>query len=328
MTEVTKRERLAAAIQGEYLDRPPVALWRHFPVDDQAPETLAESSVLFQLACDFDFVKVTPASSFCLLDWGVQDEWRGNSEGTRDYTHRPIQDPSQWFELHPLDPGAGALDAQRRCLTMLRERLDPDIPLIQTIFSPLAQAKNLAGGERLISHLHQEPDAVLTGLQAICDTTSAWVSELAETGIDGIFFAVQHASFRYFDQAGYRKFGEPFDMPILESAGSFWLNVLHLHGSDIHFDLAERYPVQVVNWHDREVAPDLAQGASKVRGAVCGGVNRETLVFGTPDDVRAEAAESFSAAGSRGIILGTGCVTPIIAPRANLQAFRDSVNFA
>jgi len=37
-----KRERLQRTIAGEPVDRPPVALWRHWPVDDQTPEGLAE----------------------------------------------------------------------------------------------------------------------------------------------------------------------------------------------------------------------------------------------------------------------------------------------
>ncbi len=37
MTEMSKRERLEAAIRGERPDRTPVALWRHFPGDDQNP---------------------------------------------------------------------------------------------------------------------------------------------------------------------------------------------------------------------------------------------------------------------------------------------------
>jgi len=37
-----KRERLQRTIAGEPVDRPPVALWRHWPMDDQTPEGLAE----------------------------------------------------------------------------------------------------------------------------------------------------------------------------------------------------------------------------------------------------------------------------------------------
>ncbi len=217
MADVKKRERLEAALRGELLDRPPVALWRHFPVDDQEPESLAVSTALYQEAFDFDFVKVTPASSFCLLDWGVEDAWRGNPEGTREYTHRPIEHAAQWRELRPLDPSSGSLEAQRQCLLQLRDLLGSETPFIQTVFSPLAQAKNLAGGERLMAHIRDDPDAVLAGLGVISQTTASWVDGLRETGIAGIFYAVQHASNRYFDPEGYHTFGEPFDLQILEA---------------------------------------------------------------------------------------------------------------
>ena len=70
---MTHHERLMACLQGEETDRSAVALWRHFPVDDQSPETLAAAALNFQHIYDFDLVKVTPASSFCLKDWGVED---------------------------------------------------------------------------------------------------------------------------------------------------------------------------------------------------------------------------------------------------------------
>jgi uroporphyrinogen decarboxylase len=327
MAGTSKRERLEAAIRGEIADRPPVSLWRHFPVDDQSPLSLASSIARFQEEFEFDFVKVTPASSFCLVDWGVKDEWRGNAEGTREYTQRAIFEPGDWVKLDRLDPGQGGLRRQVECLRALREQLGKDTPIIQTVFSPLAQAKNLAGGERLLEHLHRDPKTVLEGLRIITNITADWVDRLTGEPLDGIFYAVQHASYRYFDIEGYALFGEPFDLAILERTSAFWLNVLHLHGTAIHFKLAAKYPVQVVNWHDREVEPDLAAGAGLFPGAVCGGVRRETLVLGTPDQVQAEAQESLVQVERRGVILGTGCVTPILAPRSNLQTLRQAVDF-
>ena len=41
MTAMTRRERLLATFAGEPVDRPAVALWRHFPGDDQRPADLA-----------------------------------------------------------------------------------------------------------------------------------------------------------------------------------------------------------------------------------------------------------------------------------------------
>ncbi|MBM3144322.1 MAG: uroporphyrinogen decarboxylase, partial [Chloroflexi bacterium] len=80
MTALTHRQRLEICLSGEKPDRPPVALWRHFPVDDQTPEGLAAATLNYQRLYDFDFVKITPASSFCLVDWGSRDEWRGAAE--------------------------------------------------------------------------------------------------------------------------------------------------------------------------------------------------------------------------------------------------------
>ena len=325
-----KRERIQAAIAGERVDRPPVALWRHFPVDDQDPAALAESTWAFQTDYDFDFIKVTPASSFCVRDWGVEDRWQGSAEGTREYTGRAIQDPQDWQRLQPLDPRAGSLAAQLRCLELLLERSQGSVPIIQTIFSPLAQAKNLAGQDRLFEHLHQAPQAVEEGLATIAETTVAFIEQLRALGIDGIFYAVQHASFRYFDRQSYARFGERFDRQIMDAARGFWLNVLHLHGEALIFELAEVLPAQVVNWHDRSTPPSLIEGKARLRGAVCGGLRRwETMVLGDPQSVRSEAREAIDATeGGRGLILGTGCVVPVIAPRANLRAAREAVDFA
>lgn len=324
----TRRERLEAAIAGDVADRPAVALWRHFPVDDQGAASLADAIAEFQRAHDFDFIKVTPASSFCLKDWGVEDTWRGASEGTRQYTRRVIHKPEAWGELHELDPAQGSLRDQLRCLELLKSEFELEVPIIQTVFSPLAQAKNLAGQERLMEHLHCNPELVEVGLETITKSTIAFVEAALALGIDGIFYAVQHATYRYFDRQTYARFGERFDRLVLERCSTAWLNVLHLHGDALMFDLAEDYPVQVVNWHDRETWPDLAMGKAKTNSAVCGGIQRDTMVLGEPHVVEAEACEAIRSLEGRGMILGTGCVVPIIAPRGNLVIARAAVECA
>ena len=88
---LSHRDRLFTLLhEPSSIDRPPVALWRHFPVDDQSSETLASATLFFQKSYDFDFVKITPASSFCLRDWGAEDVWEGNPEGTRRFTNTRV----------------------------------------------------------------------------------------------------------------------------------------------------------------------------------------------------------------------------------------------
>lgn len=323
---MTKAERLQAAIRGEAVDRPPVALWRHFPGDDQRPEDLAAETLAFQRRYDFDFVKVTPASSFCLRDWGVEDIWLGNLEGTREYTVRPIRSPDDWRRLAVLDPARGALGEQLRALRLIAEGLAGATPFIQTIFSSLAQARNLAGEENLLVHLRRWPEALHAGLETITETTLRFIRAARETGIAGIFYAVQHAQYRLLSEAEYAVFGRPYDLRILEAAQGLWLNVLHLHGTEVMFDLLADYPVQVINWHDRETPPTLAEAQQRFGGAVCGGLQQwEVMVRGTPDQVRAQAADAIAQTRGRRFILGTGCVTPIVAPASNIRAAREAV---
>lgn len=323
-----KRARLERAFAGEPVDRPPVALWRHWPVDDQRPGDLAAATIAFQRQFDWDFVKVTPSSDYCLRDWGAETVWEGNLEGTRRYVRHPIVEPEQWRSLQPLDVRRGSLGAMLEALRLIRQGLGPEVPIIQTIFSPVAQAKNLAG-PRFLTHLRLYPDAVREGLEIITETTCRFVEALREVGVDGIFYAVQWAEASRLSREEYRQFGRPFDLRILETARGFWFNLLHIHGTDIYFDEFVTYPVHAINWHDRETFPSLAEAKARCNMAVVGGIHRvTTLLRGTPEAVREEARDAIRQTEGQRFILGTGCVTLIATPLANMRAVRAAVEEA
>ena len=315
----THRERIQACLAGEIPDQTPVALWRHFPVDDQSPSNLAAAQIAFQRTFDFDLVKVTPASSFCLRDWGAEDVWLGATEGTRSYTNHVISRPQDWESLRDLDPSAPHLADQLDCVRLIRQGLGPDVPIIQTIFNPLAQAKNLAGDQTLLEHARRFPEALGKGLSTIARTTRRFVEAAIGSGIDGIFYAVQHAQKSEFDSEQFASLSEKDDIQILDAASGLWCNILHLHGSDIYFEWAQKYHLPVVNWHDRETRPSLAEGRKIFDGVVCGGLSRETLVLKDPQAVRAEKQDALRQTGGRKLILSTGCVVPITAPYGNMM---------
>ena len=321
----THKERIQACLDNHVLDRPPVALWRHFPVDDQDPRLLADATLHFQRTYDFDLVKVTPASSFCVKDWGVEDEWVGDTEGTRRYTKHIIHDPHDWETLPFLDPIAPHLAGQLDCLRFIRAELGPDTPLLQTIFSPLAQAKNLAGDDTLITHLRLYPEAVRNGLATIAETTRRFVEACLDTGIDGIFYAIQHAQASLLTLEEYQTLGLPQDQKVIEPAEALWCNLLHLHGHDVYFSLLDALKFQIVNWHDRETSPSLVEAQNRFAGVVCGGMRQDTLVYGRQSQVQNEAADAILHTDGKRFILGTGCVVPIIASHGNILAARKSV---
>jgi uroporphyrinogen decarboxylase len=329
MPSMTKRERLEATMAGQAIDRPAIALWRHFPGDDQRAQDLAAAQIAFQRRYDLDLIKVTPASSFCLQDWGAQDRYMGSLEGTREYFYRPVASPEDWRRLPVLDPAQGALGRQLRCLEIIGETLrqDPDpAPFIQTIFSPLAQAKNLAGPDRMLVLMRQDPDAFKAGLETLTQTTISFLEAAKRTRMAGIFYAVQHARYALMSEAEYREFGKPYDLRILEHLNGTWFNMLHLHGHDIMFDLLADYPVQAINWHDQETPPLLKEATKRTDKMLVGGLGRiEPMMRGTPDDVLAKVADAMAQTGGKQFILGVGCVTMIVTPWSNIIAARQAV---
>jgi len=324
--KMTKRERLEATVAGKPVDRPAVALWRHWPGDDQRAVDLARATLDFQHTYDFDFVKCMPSSNYCLADWGADSRWVGNEEGTRTWVPRVIQRPEDWTELEVLDPYQGRLAETCRALDLIGQGLEQGTPFIQTIFNPLAQAKNLAG-ERLLPHLRHHPDALIAGLETITESTVRFIEAARGTGIAGIFLALQHATYDLMSEAEYRQFGRPYDLRVLEATEGLWFNLLHLHGEHVMFDLVTDYPVQAINWHDRETPPSLREAMPRFAGALTGGLHRiETMLRGTPEQVRAEVQAAIEDTDGRRLIIGTGCVMFTNTPLGNILAARETVN--
>jgi uroporphyrinogen decarboxylase len=316
---MTHRDRMKACLKEEELDQVPVALWRHFPVDDQSADRLAAAVAAFQHTYDFDLIKVTPSSSYCLHDWGVKDEWKGHYQFV-------IHQPKDWEKLRELNPSRGQLGMLIDCLNLLVKEFSADTPIIQTIFSPLAQAKNLVGRDDLIIHMRKYPESVHKALEIITQTTIKFIEAAARTGIDGVFYAVQHAQYGLLSEEEFQSFCKPYDLKILDTCKDFWLNVGHIHGENVMFEQMLDYPVQVLNWHDRETFPSLPEAQKLFKGTVCGGLRQEqTMIYGTPEIVTKEAHDAIQATGGKRLILGTGCVVPIIAPHGNISAAVQSV---
>jgi uroporphyrinogen decarboxylase len=322
---MTKRDRVSAAVHGERGDRVPIALWRHWPGDDQTAAGLANAVVKWQMAYDFDLIKVTPASGYAVEDWGARFVDKRNREGTRDYVDRPVKHVRDWEKLWPLDVKAGVLGRELQALRLIRAQVGPDVSVLQTIFSPLTVARNLAGEELWISHLREHPQELRRGLSIIADTYARFTQECLRSGADGIFFATQCASLDVLTEAEYEEFGIPYDRHVLGAAAEkASLTLLHIHGFNIMFDLlAHAYPVHIINWHDRRTAPNLADARIRAHTAIMGGLNEwQTLADGTAEQVTDEVRDAIRQTSGRGFLVGAGCVVAVDTPEANLRAAR------
>lgn len=322
---MTKRERLVAAMTGKEVDEVPIALWRHFPGDDQDVEQLALSAVEFQQRYDWTFIKLTPSSHYSVADWGTRVEYRGSLHGTSDYVHYPIKSADALKNLRPLDPRTGAMGQQLHCVRRVRELAGADVPIIETVFSPLDQVRHLVGSSNELIYVQDHLTTLRDAMELITETTIAFVKAVIEAGADGIFYATQYARSTKFTRDEYRTLFRPLDIRILEAAQAGWFNMLHLHGNDTFFDVFVDYPVQAINWHDRDTGPSLAEGAKHFPGLVVGGVSQNDIVRKTPAEIQQLGQKAITETGGRRMCLSTGCVLPIVAPWGNIRAFRSVV---
>ncbi len=318
MNNFTHRELIEGLLAGNELPRLPVAFWRHFPVDDQNPERLADASTHFQSTYDLDLIKVSPSSSFCIRDWGIEDVWSGNTEGTRDYLNSlPI---SEAVNIHVQDPKNGSLGKQLKALEIISRRHLKDTPIIQTIFSPLSQLKNLLGKQNLLAAIRHDASKVETILDVLTRTTEAFMESCLSINIDGFFFAVQHASSVVMSKEEFQNFGKKYDEKLFTQLTKAKVNILHVHGCDLYFKTILDYPCEIINWHDRECSPSLSQAKDQTEKILCGGLSRiNTMVRGKTENIEQEISNAYAQMSSRSFLLGTGCVLPIITPHGNIS---------
>jgi uroporphyrinogen decarboxylase len=313
--------RIEAAIAGAAPDCVPVALWRHFPVDDQDPARLAARTVEFQRAWDFDLVKFMPSGTYAVEDWGAKSAWEGAPNGARVVTETAVRCAEDWKRLARLDARRGVLGAQNEALAAAAKALGGSVPVLQTVFSPLTTARKLAG-DALLEHLRGSPEALEEGLRTITEITIEFGRAALEAGAHGFFFATQLATTDLLTVAEYERFGVRYDLEFFAAVkGKTRVNILHLHGEKPMLERLAGYPVEMVNWHDRLAAPPLKDGALKFRGAVVGGVEeRSLLVSGSEAEVRAQVRDAIAQTGGRRLVLGPGCVAAIAAPERNIRA--------
>jgi len=322
---VTARERMRAVIAGGEVDRPPVALWRHFPQEDARAEALAAAHVRFFRAYEWDFLKVTPASGFYGDDWGLRAGYRPNREGTRHYTDRPIKKPADWAALRTLDVTTGAYGREVHALHLIRQAL-PEEVLLATVFSPLSIARTLSGDQALLRYLRGTPEAVHQGLTTITDVTQRFAVEALTAGADGVFFATQCASTDYLSEEAYEEFGRPYDLQVLDAAAMGEFRLLHLHGRNVMFDLVTDYPIDAINWHDRQTPPSLDEARERFSGCLAGGLDEGgPLAGGSAEECVAQVRDAIAQTGGRRLIVAAGCVTFIDTPEANMRAVRAAV---
>ena len=323
MKQMTRRERIRAALNREPVDRVPYAVWRHFPAVDKSPAGLAQSTLRFHERYGSDFLKITPAGGYAVEAWGCVEGDEVRPDGHRACARHAIQTADDWKKIRVLDPDSapGYVDQIEVIVRLGFDRRIGDAPVVPTLFSPLSLCRKLSG-DRLNADITSHPALVKSALDAITETLIRFDDRAMTEGLSGIFYSIQAASTTFHTEAEYAEFGEPYDRKFLDAIeGKSQLTIIHCHGDNLMFERLSKLPGHALNWDDRATPPTLKQAAAMVPGAVIGGLHQwKTLRDGTPEQCVEETRDAVEQTGGRGLIVGPGCVLPMNTPDANVAA--------
>ena len=148
--QMTKTERVMAAVQGEDIDRVPLCFWHHFRPFGSGRRLAEATYAFFVETFDPDIVKLMPDIPY-------------------PFPRRSVHSLTDWTLVEPINRERSRYATQNRlAIEALRGALGDDVPIVVTVFSPLAEAMHMAESRDLfLSHAQEEPTVVHDALAAL-----------------------------------------------------------------------------------------------------------------------------------------------------------------
>jgi uroporphyrinogen decarboxylase len=322
--QLSKPERVAAALRGDDVDRVPVSAWWHdFPREWSAAD-LADATLEAYKTYDWDFIKVNPRATYFGEAWGAQYVRADPPNGQPRLVQPGISSPDGLRAIDRVDVHDGPFGEQLEALGAIAHRLKGEAPFVQTVFSPLASMSRITGSTKYVQKLVREaPGDLEAALGPVAETLAAYAAACLDRGADGIFFAtVEWASTDNLSPDDYDRFGRPFDLTVLEAVQDASFNVLHVCRDNTMLARLLDYPVHVLQWGSRSPTnPSLTEIAAMTDKALLGGVDHtETIRTGSQQDVAIEAHDAMTGMASRRLLLAPECSIDPNTPPENLRA--------
>ena len=321
-------ERLQAVLGGATPDHVPISFWRHFPLDDRSAPDLARRMLEWQSTYDLDFIKVMLERYGPLPDWGAEIRYHDPDPFRLGELAKPlVKTLDDWERFTVLDVHQGTLGRDIDVIHRIAAESAPDVPILQTVFTPFTLAFK-AAGQTLYDHLRTEPRIVLRALERIAETITAFVQGSLEAGAWGVFYAIQGTERDRITVAEHKQWGEPFDLRVLEAAKKRkGFNILHIHGTNTLFQELDGYPVDIINWEPGGGNLTISEAVEISTKTLMAGIHHEKVVDYSLAQISQAVQDADQASGGRRFIIGPTCtILPHISPailRMAKQAARD-----
>ena len=311
MTEMTKRERVRAAIAGEPVDRAPASLWGHDFLREWSNDELVGATCEQYEAYDWDFIKINPRWSMFPEAWGAV--YTPPVEQTAQTLVSPaLTELDDLHNVTPVHAERGVFGEHVESTRLVIERTKGEVDVVQTVFSPMAVVGLMFGHPRAMKQAVAEaPAAVHGAIARVTETIINYSRANMDAGASGVFFApLQWASHDISNADFYREFGRPYDLQVLDAIRDAEFNILHVcHTNNMLADVLD-YPVHAFNWDDRhESNASLNDVWAETDKAVMGGVSRTGLGDLSADEIQAQASDAAGVGNTRVFVTG-GCSIP------------------
>jgi uroporphyrinogen decarboxylase len=313
-----------AALEGRKVDRPPAGAWGHTYREEWDAERLAEVTVDRARRLGWDFVKFQPRATFFAEAFGNRYHGSGHRLRGPILEEAAVPDLQAWSRLELVD--SGVLDEQARALGLVVRELGENVPVIQTVFSPISVGDYLVGRDkrRLIRELRNNPEMVLPALEKVQNALIDFSRKSVEAGAAGIFYAISgFATPNAMPVDVYDSLLFPIDLRVTEAfPAAAWFNVVHLCGSRVNMDVARRLPVGAVSYSVHNAGnPSLAEARRLTGKAVMGGLEQRGVLVGGPQAaIEEQVRQAIAETGGEHLLLAPGCSVPPRAREANLAA--------
>lgn len=306
---MNKRERFHAAVNGEEVDRPPVTAWVHFLSDHLDSSQTADLHARFLAAYDWDLLKVMNDYRYPVPEGVVT-----------------LEDVTSLLRYKKFSLKEDCFVRQLECLRLLRTTLDPNLPIIETIFEPYQQILRNVGFSQAANLFRHDKHAALEAIQTVTETTCDYIREVRGLGIDGIFLSINGAipphRPRGVTPEQHRIYQKNFAIDVLKEAQGM-VRVLHVHGDHLDIDRIWDYPCEVISVSDRlQGNPSLSLLRQKTDKCLMGGINETRIQEQTLVEIKSEVDDIIAQVGRNRLIIAPGCTMPSFTPARNLQYLR------
>ena len=334
MKEMSKKERVLAALNRQDVDRTPVANPTSVAtvemmdlVDAPFPEACRSAELNAKLAAteisQFDFDSIAPYFSIiqessaigCEMQWEQKDNWptvRMNNPIWK--TASDVKVPSNFLD-HP------DVKVITDSIRILKKEFGDEVPIIGKTMGPWTLAYHVFGVETFLLGSVDNPDETAEALEKLCEFTYLFGEAQIDAGAD-VLTVPDHATGDLVSGQYYQKFlqdihtemAERFSVPL----------ILHICGRTV-----DRMPfIAETGMHafhfDSKNSPQEAMDAVSDKIALVGNINNpETLYSKDTEDVKKEVFECLNAGVQ---LIAPECAIPLKTKAENLIAITEGIS--